>query len=81
MSAASANKQEIMCLLLTEEHLCVSETSAKAGLNIKALFRQLAQQLPGVDSGAPASAGESDTVHIKLDAPAPSAAATGACSC
>lgn len=64
-----------------QQKILFVETSAKAGLNIKALFRQLAQQLPGVDSGAPASAGESDTVHIKLDAPAPSAAATGACSC
>lgn len=58
------------------------ETSAKAGLNIKALFRQLAQQLPGVDAGTvpvPGAEGNA-SVNISLDAAAPPAS-SGACSC
>lgn len=29
------------------------ETSAKAGYNVKALFKKIAQALPGMDSNAP----------------------------
>ncbi|KAJ1489186.1 ras family-domain-containing protein, partial [Baffinella frigidus] len=54
------------------------ETSAKAGLNVKALFRQLAQQLPSADNGAGAGR-EAETVEVKLDAPQPAASSTGAC--
>uniref|UniRef100_A0A6T8NH99 Uncharacterized protein n=1 Tax=Hemiselmis andersenii TaxID=464988 RepID=A0A6T8NH99_HEMAN len=56
------------------------ETSAKAGLNVKTLFRQLAQQLPGMDQGGGApGATETETVSVKLEPTAP-AAASG-CSC
>jgi len=64
-----------------QQKILFVETSAKAGLNIKALFRQLAQQLPGADSAVPAQPQEGEAVNVKLDAPAPGAGSTGACSC
>jgi len=54
------------------------ETSAKAGLNVKTLFRQLAQQLPGMDQGAGPK--EAETVAVSLDTAAPAAGSSG-CSC
>ena len=61
------------------------ETSAKAGFNVKALFRRLATSLPGaVAGGAPApTAAESNLIDIKLQAvpPADGGGAGGACSC
>eukprot|EP00960_Hanusia_phi_P043106 755866-Hanusia_phi.AAC.5 len=41
--------------------------SAKAGLNVKSLFRQLAQQLPGAENAA--NKKDSELVEVKLDAP------------
>eukprot|EP00292_Cryptomonas_paramecium_P022088 CAMPEP_0113697716 /NCGR_PEP_ID=MMETSP0038_2-20120614/22288_1 /TAXON_ID=2898 /ORGANISM="Cryptomonas paramecium" /LENGTH=163 /DNA_ID=CAMNT_0000620757 /DNA_START=313 /DNA_END=802 /DNA_ORIENTATION=+ /assembly_acc=CAM_ASM_000170 len=49
------------------------ETSAKAGLNVKSLFRSLAQQLPGSD-GPAAPNKDPELVEVKLDAPKKAAA-------
>ena len=49
----------------TKEGIMFIETSAKAGFNIKALFRKLATALPGMESAS---------------APAPAAAGTVSCS-
>lgn len=58
------------------------ETSAKAGTNIKALFRQLAQALPGQDEAAGDTKGETVTIGT---AQTPNSAATngpkGGCNC
>mmetsp|Transcript_58048 Transcript_58048/g.121320 ORF Transcript_58048/g.121320 Transcript_58048/m.121320 type:complete len:217 (-) Transcript_58048:9-659(-) len=55
------------------------ETSAKAGLNVKSLFRTLAQELPGSDTPG-ASTGKEELVEVKLEAPkAPGAGSS--CSC
>lgn len=64
------------------------ETSAKAGFNIKPLFRKIAQSLPGGDAGGAAAAvtagGTSTAVKIPLqdgseETPAEDAGACGAC--
>lgn len=56
------------------------ETSAKAGLNVKSLFRQLALELPGLDG--PSAVSRDGDVEVKLDAPKPAArAGGGSCSC
>lgn len=60
------------------------ETSAKAGFNIKALFRKIAAALPGVEAGS--SAREEDmtvqlqpsTVNLQQPAAAPAASS---CAC
>ncbi|ETV86198.1 hypothetical protein H257_02639 [Aphanomyces astaci] len=64
-----------------EDNVMFIETSAKAGHNIKALFRKLATVLPGLeDTAAP---GESNLVDIKLvAAPSPKDTATAeSCGC
>lgn len=61
------------------------ETSAKAGFNVKALFRKIAASLPGMDGAS--SGGKADELvnvqltpaTVQLAAPAPAAAST--CSC
>lgn len=66
-----------------QDKIVFVETSAKSGLHIKALFRQLAQQqLPSADNAAtnPGQQQEGETVNVKLDASAPTAS-TIACSC
>ena len=59
------------------------ETSAKAGFNIKALFRKIAAALPGMDTAstkaASAARAEDQLVDVKLTA-APAAQASG-CAC
>ncbi|CAK4217694.1 unnamed protein product [Aphanomyces euteiches] len=64
-----------------EDNVMFIETSAKAGHNIKALFRKLATVLPGLED-APAP-GESNLVDIKLSAaPTPKENASAeACGC
>lgn len=65
------------------------ETSAKAGFNVKALFRRLATTLPGAGAGGPLppTVAESNLIDIKLQATPPSHGAGGAggagggCSC
>jgi Ras-related protein Rab-6A len=63
-----------------KEQVLFIETSAKAGYNVKALFRKLATALPGMDKGA-LDGGKGETV-VELE---PSAAAEenaqGACGC
>lgn len=61
------------------------ETSAKAGFNIKALFRKIAAALPGMDSPAVTAAAaaakqEDQLVDVKLTA-APVAPPAGGCAC
>mmetsp|Transcript_6772 Transcript_6772/g.23127 ORF Transcript_6772/g.23127 Transcript_6772/m.23127 type:complete len:96 (+) Transcript_6772:482-769(+) len=56
------------------------ETSAKAGLNIKQLFRRLATALPGDAQPAGAARPEGATVNLRLDKGA-GAAEGGGCSC
>ena len=70
-----------------EEGVLFLETSAKAGVNIKALFRRLATALPGSTAG-PAGGGaqpaESNLIDIKLSSvpPPPGAGAvTGGAGC
>lgn len=52
------------------------ETSAKAGLGVKALFRSVAAALPGLE----ALAAGGDLVDVNLAAAAPAAAASS-CAC
>lgn len=60
------------------------ETSAKAGYNVKQLFRRVAAALPGMEDAA-AKPGESDMIPIVIDAKKPdgtadeAAAAAGCC--
>ena len=55
------------------------ETSAKAGFNVKALFRKIAAALPGMEApAAPAAKVEDRLVDVKLTAPAPPASS---CAC
>ena len=62
------------------------ETSAKAGYNIKALFRKLATALPGSTSAPPsATPAESNLIDIKLQPvppkPGEGAVSGGGCAC
>ena len=66
-----------------EENVMFIETSAKAGYNIKPLFRNLATALPGMDAAPVAT--ESNLIDIKLN-PTPAAdgskpEAVARCSC
>ena len=38
------------------------ETSAKAGYNVKALFRRIAQALPGMEASNPENGGKIDVI-------------------
>jgi Ras-related protein Rab-6A len=58
------------------------ESSAKAGFNVKALFRKLATALPGMDTAS--NQPNTSLIDIKLSAPKKSdsgAAAKGGCAC
>ena len=62
------------------------ETSAKAGFNIKALFRKIAAALPGMESVAQAQNGKDDLVDVKLTSansadPAAAGKPAQQCSC
>lgn len=61
------------------------ETSAKAGFNIKALFRKIATSLPGMESlGQGPHAAREDLIDVTLHPPGGAAAAVPAassCSC
>jgi Ras-related protein Rab-6A len=56
------------------------ETSAKAGYNVKLLFRKIAQALPGMDSTAP-EANPSQLIDVKLNQTQAPADAAGGCNC
>jgi Ras-related protein Rab-6A len=72
-----------------EEGVLFLETSAKAGHNIKALFRKLATALPGSTAaggagGAGGTPAESNLIDIKLQPVPPppgQGAVSGGCSC
>ena len=66
-----------------EEGVLFVETSAKAGFNIKALFRKLATALPGSTTAPAPSAAESNLIDIKLNhvPPPDTAASASGCSC
>jgi Ras-related protein Rab-6A len=59
------------------------ETSARAGYNIKTMFRKLAMALPGMESSQLPN--ESSTVDVRLSAPPAAGAAdlqqNGSCAC
>ncbi|KAJ0407538.1 hypothetical protein P43SY_006856 [Pythium insidiosum] len=63
-----------------EENVMFIETSAKAGFNIKALFRKLATVLPGMENTS--ISGDSNLIDIKLTAAPPAKEATPeTCGC
>lgn len=63
-----------------ENNVMFIETSAKVGHNIKALFRQLAQALPGQDEAAGAeAAGSGGNITVNHITPAQEAAAKKSC--
>ncbi|XP_020564624.1 ras-related protein Rab-6A isoform X1 [Oryzias latipes] len=55
------------------------ETSAKAGYNVKQLFRRVAAALPGMDTSQDKS--REDMIDIKLEKPPEQPASEGSCSC
>uniref|UniRef100_A0A671X6Q1 RAB6A, member RAS oncogene family n=1 Tax=Sparus aurata TaxID=8175 RepID=A0A671X6Q1_SPAAU len=55
------------------------ETSAKAGYNVKQLFRRVAAALPGMDNTQDKS--REDMIDIKLEKPPELPASEGGCSC
>lgn len=57
------------------------ETSAKAGFNVKALFRKVAAALPGLESLGAGGAGGGELVDVSLAAATPTTAAASSCSC
>merc|ERR1711972_656016 len=62
-----------------ENDVMFIETSAKMGYNIKALFRQLAQALPGQDEAGP---GDAPQQNVVLDpSTQPAEASSKACAC
>lgn len=68
----------------SKEGIMFIETSAKAGFNIKALFRKLATALPGMETSAPAQQpAQSNLIDIKLSASkrTPEPAAAQPCMC
>ncbi|KAJ3049220.1 Ras- protein Rab-6A [Rhizophlyctis rosea] len=56
------------------------ETSAKAGYNVKALFRKIAQALPGMEQQG-AEGGGSQMIDVKLNPSAQKANEGSSCSC
>ncbi|XP_029029429.1 ras-related protein Rab-6A isoform X1 [Betta splendens] len=55
------------------------ETSAKAGYNVKQLFRRVAAALPGMDTTQDKN--REDMIDIKLEKPPEQPASEGGCSC
>ncbi|KAJ1644249.1 GTPase Ryh1 [Coemansia asiatica] len=56
------------------------ETSAKAGHNVKALFKKIAQALPGMDASA-SEANRMSNINVNLTPSNPSAADPSNCAC
>lgn len=56
------------------------ETSAKAGYNVKQLFKRIAAALPGMDSGTEGKNNE-DLIEVKLKDKTEPSAAEGGCYC
>ncbi|TRY97984.1 hypothetical protein DNTS_000304 [Danionella cerebrum] len=57
------------------------ETSAKAGYNVKQLFRRVAAALPGMDSTPEKSKEDTSVIDIKLEKPPELPVTEGSCSC
>lgn len=57
-----------------------TETSAKAGHNVKALFRKIAQALPGMDA-PPTEQANPQLIDIKLTATTPKPNEASSCAC
>ena len=49
-----------------EEEVMFIETSAKAGFNVKVLFRKIAAALPGMETPSPSANSAEDLVEVKL---------------
>jgi Ras-related protein Rab-6A len=65
-----------------KENLLFMEVSAKAGYNVKALFRKLATSLPGSDAVAAAQAGSNNhLIDIKLSAAPANVDDAKSCGC
>ncbi|XP_009701734.1 PREDICTED: ras-related protein Rab-6A-like isoform X2 [Cariama cristata] len=62
-----------------ELHMMYIETSAKAGYNVKQLFRRVAAALPGMDSTPEKS--KEDMIDIKLEKPPEQPVTESGCSC
>ncbi|KAA8497760.1 Ras-related protein RABH1d [Porphyridium purpureum] len=65
-----------------EHDIMFIETSAKAGFNVKALFRKIAAALPGMENSAMAR--DTDLIDVKLNASAstnPTASQESSCGC
>jgi Ras-related protein Rab-6A len=58
-----------------EANVMFIETSAKAGYNVKALFRRIAQALPGMETANPENGGKIDVIVNQEQTP------SSACSC
>jgi Ras-related protein Rab-6A len=58
-----------------EYNVMFIETSAKAGYNVKALFRRIAQALPGMEATNPENGGKIDVVVTEK------ANASSSCAC
>eukprot|EP00186_Timspurckia_oligopyrenoides_P000219 CAMPEP_0182447430 /NCGR_PEP_ID=MMETSP1172-20130603/15965_1 /TAXON_ID=708627 /ORGANISM="Timspurckia oligopyrenoides, Strain CCMP3278" /LENGTH=190 /DNA_ID=CAMNT_0024643869 /DNA_START=312 /DNA_END=885 /DNA_ORIENTATION=+ len=58
-----------------EHDIMFVETSAKAGFNVKALFRKIAAALPGMENSAMAR--DTDLIDVKLTSPASNEATAG----
>lgn len=64
-----------------KDNLLFMEVSAKAGYNVKSLFRKLATSLPGSDAAAAANNGQSNMVDIKLSAAPANVDEAKSCGC
>lgn len=64
-----------------KENLLFMEVSAKAGYNVKALFRKLATSLPGSDAVAAAQTANNNLIDIKLSAAPANVDDAKSCGC
>jgi Ras-related protein Rab-6A len=64
-----------------KDNLLFMEVSAKAGYNVKSLFRKLATALPGSDAAAATAGNQSNMVDIKLSATPANVDEAKSCGC
>lgn len=57
------------------------ETSAKAGYNVKQLFRRVAAALPGMEEGGQKASGEDPVINVEITQNKTNPEAAGGCSC
>ena len=72
--------QLIFSLQAKELNVMFIETSAKAGYNVKQLFRRVAAALPGMESTEPKKDGDMTEVILK-DTPVPERQMESGCTC